>query len=95
MSKKIMLNIVIVLGILIIFSFIALIYGIYNKIYNTSSDFSNQINNISLNLDEEEEILDISVIDENTLLIKIKDSENIVGGIYNIRKKEITEFIEK
>ena len=90
-----MLNIVIVLGILIIFSFIALIYGIYNKINNTSSDFSNQINNISLNLDEEEEILDISVIDENTLLIKIKDSENIVGGIYNIRKKEITEFIEK
>ena len=90
-----MLNIVIVLGILIIFSFIALIYGIYNKIYNTSSDFSNQINNISLNLDEEEEILDISVIDENTLLIKIKNSENIFGAIYNIRQKEITEFIEK
>ena len=90
-----MLNIVIVLGILIIFSFIALIYGIYTKIYNDSTDFSNQINNISLNLDIEEEILDISVIDENTLLIKIKNSENILGAIYNIKQKEITEFIEK
>ena len=57
MLKKTLHYIVVFLGILIIFAFFALIYGMYLKIST--------------------------------------NSENIFGAIYNIRQKEITEFIEK
>ena len=90
-----MLNIVIVLGILIIFSFIALIYGMYLKISNNSYNNSYSSEFISLNLKEDEEIANIQVIDENRLLITIKNTSFLTGAIYNIKEKKIQEYIDK
>ena len=50
---------------------------------------------ISLNLEKSEEIIDMKVIDENSLLIIIKNSGNLKGAIYNIKQHKILEFIEK
>ena len=95
MSKKIIVNVVIILSILIIFSFIALIYGIYSKISKNSDGISYSLNLTSLNLENNEEIIDIDVIDKNRLLITIKNSSAIKGAIYNIEQKKIVEFIDK
>ena len=50
MSKKILQSVVILLGILIIFSFIALIYGMYSKILKDSKDIALDPKKITLNL---------------------------------------------
>jgi len=95
MSKKIIINIVIILSILIIFCFIALIYGMYLKISNNSYNNSYSSEFISLNLKEDEEIANIEVIDENRLLITIKNNSFLTGAIYNIKEKKIQEYIDK
>ena len=51
--------------------------------------------NISLNLKNEEEIIDIKVIDDNKLLIIIKNSSTLKGAVYNIKQKKISEYISK
>jgi len=95
MSKKILQFVVILLGILIIFAFIALIYGMFSKISTNSEDMILDPEISSLNLDNKEEIIDIEIIDENRLLIIINSSDNIKGIIYNIKKNKILEIIEK
>ena len=95
MSKKILQSVVILLGILIIFSFIALIYGMYSKISTNSKDMTLDLKNLSLNLSNKEEIIDIEVIDENRLLITINSSDNLKGVIYNIKQNKILKIIEK
>ena len=52
---------------------------------------------ISLNLTNEENIVDIKVIDENRLLITINRSDNLnlKGVIYNIKKNKIVKIIEE
>ena len=95
MSKKILQSVVILLGILIIFSLIALIYGMYLKTSTNSKDITLDLKNISLNLTNKEEIVDIEVIDENRLLITINSSDNLKGVIYNIKQNKILKIIEK
>ena len=97
MSKKILQLIVILLGILIIFAFIALIYGMYSKISTNSKDMTLDRKKISLNLKNKEEIIDIEVdiIDENRLLITINSSDNFKSMIYNIKDNKILKIIEK
>ena len=95
MSKNRIQFIVIFLGILIIFSFIALIYGMYSKISMISEEKINDSKRISLNLEESEEIIDMKVINENSLLIIINNSGNLKGVIYNVKQHKISEFIEK
>jgi len=95
MSKKILQSVVILLGILIIFSFIALIYGVYLKISTNSKDVILNPEKITLNLKDNEEIIDIEVIDENRLLITINNSDNLKGIIYHIRQNKILKVIEK
>ena len=95
MSKKILHFIVILLGILIIFSFIALIYGMYSKISTNSKNATLDPEKITLNLHDKEEIIDIEVIDENRLLIKINNSDNLKGVIYHIKQNKILKIIEK
>ena len=95
MSKKILQFVVIFLGILIIFSLIALIYGMYLKTSTNSKDITLDLKNISLNLTNREEIVDIEVIDENRLLITINSSDNLKGVIYNIKQNKILKIIEK
>jgi|ETNmetMinimDraft_12_1059888.scaffolds.fasta_scaffold254801_1 hypothetical protein len=95
MSKKILQSVVIILGILIIFSFIALIYGMYSKILTDSEDIALDLKKITLNLNDEEEIIDIKIIDENRLLITINSSDNLKGVIYHIKQNKILKIIEK
>ena len=95
MSKKILQSVVILLGILIIFSFIALIYGMYSKILTDSKDITLDPKKITLNLNDKEEIIDIEIIDENRLLITINSSDSLKGVIYNIKQNKILKIIEK
>ena len=95
MSKKILQFVVILLGILIIFSFIALIYGMYSKISTNSKEVTLDLKKISLNLTNKEEIVDIEVIDENRLLVTINSSDNLKGVIYSIKKNKILKIIAK
>ena len=95
MLKKTLHYIVVFLGILIIFAFFALIYGMYLKISTNPENMILNPENISLNLKKEEEIVDIRIIDENRLLIIIKNSSTLKGAVYNIKQKKILEFINK
>ena len=95
MSKKTLQFVVIFLGILIIFAFIALIYGMYSKISTNSKDMTLDLKNISLNLTNKEEIIGIEVMDKNRLLITINSSDNLKGIIYNIKQNKILKIIEK
>ena len=95
MQKKILKFIVISLAILIIFAFIALIYGMYSKFSSKTNDMTTDPKKTSLNLVEGEEIIDIEVIDENRLLIIIESSGNFKGVVYNINQNRILNIIEK
>ena len=95
MSKKILQSVVIILGILIIFSFIALIYGMYSKILTDSKDITLDPKKITLNLNDKEEITDIEIIDENRLLILINSPDSLKGVIYDIKQSKILKIIEK
>lgn len=95
MSKKIIQFIVIILGILIFFCFIAVIYGFYIKIYPKSEDINQNITKISLNLAKEEKIINMEVIEKNKVLITIKNSDNLQGIIYDTAKNKIVKIIEK
>ena len=53
------------------------------------------LKNLSLNLSNKEEIIDIEVIDENRLLITINSSDNLKGVIYHIKQNKIHKIIEK
>ena len=67
----------------------------YSKISMISEEKINDSKRISLNLEESEEIIDMKVINENSLLIIINNSGNLKGVIYNIKQHKISEFIEK
>ena len=95
MSKKILQSVVILLGILIIFSFIALIYGMYSKISTDSEDITLDPKKITLNLNDKEKIIDIEIIDENRLLITINSSNSLKGVIYHIKQNKILKIIER
>ena len=95
MSKKILQFVVILLGILIIFAFIALIYGMFSKILTNSKDITLDQKITSLNLNDKEEIIGIEVIDENRLLIIVYGSDSIKGMIYNIKQNKILKIIQK
>ena len=95
MSKKILQFVVIFLGILIIFALIALIYGIFSKTSTNSKDMTLDQKIISLDLTNEENIVDIKIIDENRLLITINSSDNLKGVIYNIKQNKIVKIIEE
>ena len=95
MSKKIIQFIVIILGILIFFCFIAVIYGFYIKIYPKSEAINQNITKISLNLAKEEKIINMEVIEKNKVLITIKNSDNLQGIIYDTAKNKIVKIIEK
>ena len=73
MSKKILQFTVIFLAILIIVCFTILIVGMYIKITTNQnvSDYKNQ--DYSLNLKDNEKIIDIEVINDNNLLIIISN----------------------
>ena len=67
----------------------------YLKISTDSKDVTLEPENITLNLNDKEEITGIEVIDENRLLITINNSDNLKGVIYHIKENKILEIIEK
>ena len=67
----------------------------YSKILTDSEDITLDLKKITLNLNDEEEIIDIEIIDENRLLITINSSDNLKGVIYHIKQNKILKIIEK
>tara|TARA_B100001123_G_C14685553_1_gene779231 strand:+ start:77 stop:364 length:288 start_codon:yes stop_codon:yes gene_type:complete len=95
MSKKILQIIVIILSIFIFFAFIAVIYGLYLKISKNPKNIDLYEKKISLKLSDNQEISEIKVIDENNLLIVIKELGRTKGIIYNIDNDKVSKIIEK
>jgi hypothetical protein len=95
MSKNIIQSIVIILGILIVFAFLALIYGMYLKISTPANNFSKSSEIFSSNLSKGEIIKNIEVIDTENILILIDNGEDVKAAIYNIKKNAIIRFIDR
>ena len=95
MSKNIIQNIVIILGILIILSFVALIYGMYLRISTPNKNLLNSPTIFSLNFEKDEKIANIEVIDKNRLLIVIDSDQGLKGAIYNLNDDKIISYINK
>ena len=87
MSKKLLQFIVIILAILIFFCFSALIYGFYLKLTKNQKNAEISINNHSLNLTNNEKIINIQPIDNQQILFTISKEETIYALIYNVNDK--------
>tara|TARA_Y100000590_G_scaffold467423_1_gene646314 strand:+ start:1344 stop:1622 length:279 start_codon:yes stop_codon:yes gene_type:complete len=92
MNEKLIKLIVILLGILIIISFIAIIYGSYLKLKKKDHDVTKEI---SLDLKNHERIIDIKLIDKNNILIIVGENENKRIIIYNFDNNKIIRNIYK
>jgi len=95
MSKKILQFIVILLAVLIIICFVSLIVGMYLKIPGNQNNSQNNIKNLSLNLTNNEKIIDIQVLNNNQLLIVISDAVNTSGIVYDTKKNNIISIIKR
>ena len=95
MSKNIIQSIVIILGILIIFAFLALIYGMYLKISTTGKNSLDSPIIFSSQLSNDEKIKNIEVLNKNKLLILIEKNEIIKGAIYDVNNNQIIRFIDR
>ena len=95
MSKNIIQSIVIILAILIVFAFLALIYGMYLKISKSNDILIKNPDFFSSNLSKDEKIMNIEVIDKGHILILINKGNNVKAAIYNIKKNKIIRIIDK
>ena len=95
MSKKILQFIVILLAVLIIICFVSLIVGMYLKIAGNQNNSQNNIKNFSLNLANNEKIIDIQVLNNNQLLIVISDSVNTSSIVYDTKENNIISTIKR
>ena len=95
MSKNIIQAVVIILGILIVFAFLALIYGMYLKISLSPDNFEKSSNFFSSELVKNEKIKNIEVIDKENVLILIDKGNEVRGAIYNIKKNQIIRIIDR
>ena len=95
MSKKILQFIVILLAVLIFICFVSLIVGMYLKIAGNQNNSQNNIKNFSLNLANNEKIIDIQVLNNNQLLIVISNSVNTSGIVYDTKENNIISIIKR
>ena len=95
MSKKILQFIVILLAVLIIICFVSLIVGMYLKFDGNQNNSQNNIKNFSLNLANNEKIIDIQVLNNNQLLIVISNSVNTSGIVYDTKENNIISTIKR
>ncbi len=72
-----------------------MIYGLYLKISKNPKNIDLYEKKISLKLSDNQEISEIKVIDENNLLIVIKELGRTKGIIYNIDNDKVSKIIEK
>ena len=73
---------------MILFCFIALIYGLYIKSAKKQTNLETNNINYSLNLEEGDEITDIDIVDNNKLLFTIKNNNKTYALIYDIQNKK-------
>ena len=92
MSQKILKFIVIFLGILIVFCFLALVYGLYIKTTKKQSNLETNLIEYNLNLEKEHKITDIDMIDNNRILFTIKNNDKVYALIYDIETSNITKI---
>jgi uncharacterized membrane protein YqiK len=95
MSKNIIQSIVIILGILIVFAFLALIYGMYLKISESTDILIKNPDFFSSNLSKGEKIMNIEVIDKGHILILINKGNDVKAAIYDIQKNKIIRIIDR
>ena len=95
MSEKAIKLIVIVLCILIILALLALLYGMFTKISSKSSKIEKYPKNISLFLNNEDNIENFEVIDKKRILIIVKKNNQLIGLIYDIDSKKIIQRLTK
>jgi len=95
MSKNVIQNIVIIMGILIILAFLAIIYGMYLKISISDMNLVKSATIYSNILMQDEKIKNIEVIDNKRLLIIIENKDNIKGAIYNIENNQVITLIDR
>jgi len=95
MSKNIIQSIVIILGILIVFAFLALIYGMYLKISESTDILIKNPDFFSSNLSKGEKIMNIEVIDKDHILILINKGNDVKAAIYDIKKNKIIRIIDR
>ena len=67
----------------------------YLKIAGNQNNSQNNINNFSLNLSNNEKIIDIQVLNNNQLLIVISNSVNTSGIVYDTKKNNIISTIKR
>jgi len=90
MNQKLIKFVSILLGVLIIISFFAIIYGSYSKL-KTKNHYV--MEEISLGLKSYEKVIDIKPIDKNNILIIVNGDELRRGIIYNINSNKIIRNI--
>ena len=95
MSKKFLQFIVIFLAALILICFAALIMGIYLKISGNQNNFQNNITKQSLNLEEDEKIINFQVINEDKVLIIISNSSDTFAIVYDIKQQQMISTINR
>ena len=91
MSEKIIKLIVVILGILILIAFLVIIYGMYIKISSKSFKIEKYPDNISFFLNNEDIIENFQVIDKKSILITVKNNNQLIGLIYDINKKKVIQ----
>ena len=67
----------------------------YLKISGNQNDSEYNIKDFSLNLNENEKIIDLKVLNKNQVLIVISDSINTFGIVYDTKKNNILSFIKR
>ena len=67
----------------------------YLKIAGNQNNSQNNIKNFSLNLTNNEKIIDIQVLNNNQLLIVISNSVNTSGIVYDSEKNNIISTIKR
>ena len=67
----------------------------YLKIDGNQNNSQNNIKNFSLNLANNEKIIDIQVLNSNQLLIVISNSVNTSGIVYDTKKNIIISTIKR
>ena len=95
MSKKFLQYIVILLAALIIMCFAALIIGIYLKISGNQNNFENNITKQSLNLKDDEKIINFQVLNEDKVLIVISNSFDTFAIVYDIKQEKMISKIDR
>ena len=67
----------------------------YLKIAGNQNNSQNNIKNFSLNLANNEKIIDIQVLNNHQLLIVISNSVNTSGIVYDTKKNNIISTIKR